>query len=107
MQPVFHSEFIGIDWPVLIIGNIIMFWSLATRLNWKWIPLTEHEKLCGSKGEKYRADMRFLEMTFLKKSLNESFAAGEIDAYKTLDTLNLKVDHYSIVVFNTAKIFCT
>tara|TARA_B100000579_G_scaffold301510_1_gene251450 strand:+ start:82 stop:288 length:207 start_codon:yes stop_codon:yes gene_type:complete len=37
----------------------------------------------------------------------ESFAAGEIDAYKTLETLNLKVDHYSIGVFNTAKIFCT
>tara|TARA_Y100001978_G_C23431223_1_gene308454 strand:+ start:243 stop:449 length:207 start_codon:yes stop_codon:yes gene_type:complete len=36
----------------------------------------------------------------------ESFAAGKIDAYKTLEALELNVDEYSIGVNNTAKIFC-
>ena len=40
-------------------------------------------------------------------SVCESFAAGEIDAYKTLEALNLNVDDYSIGVNNTAKIFCS
>ena len=36
----------------------------------------------------------------------ESFASGEIDAYKTLESLNLDLGDYSIGVINTAKIFC-
>ena len=36
----------------------------------------------------------------------ESFATGEIDAYKTLEALNLDLGDYSIGVINTAKIFC-
>ncbi len=35
-----------------------------------------------------------------------SFAAGEIDAHKTLQVLNIDVNNYSIGVNNTAKIFC-
>ena len=41
-----------------------MFWSLSVRLDWSWIPLTDHEKLCGSKGDTYRAQVRSLEKTF-------------------------------------------
>ena len=37
----------------------------------------------------------------------ESFAAGKIDAYKTLEALKLNVDDYSIGVNNTAKIVCS
>ena len=37
----------------------------------------------------------------------ESFAAGKIDAYKTLEALDLNVDDYSIGINNTAKIFCS
>ena len=66
MHPVFHSEIIGLDWPVLFIGHLIMFWSLTVRLDWSWIPLTEHEKLCGYKGDQYRAQISFLEKTFQK-----------------------------------------
>jgi len=65
MHPVFHFEFIGVDWPILIIGHLIMFWSLTVRLDWSWIPLTDHEKLCGSKGDEYRAQVTSLEKTFL------------------------------------------
>ena len=36
----------------------------------------------------------------------ESFAAGEIDAIKTLEALDLNINDYSIGVNNTAKIFC-
>ena len=36
----------------------------------------------------------------------ESFAAGKLDALKTLEALDLNVDDYSIGVNNTAKIFC-
>ena len=36
----------------------------------------------------------------------ESFAAGKIDALKTLDALDLNIDDYSIGVNNAAKIFC-
>ena len=64
MHPIFHSEFIGLDWPVLLIGHVVMFWSLSVRLNWSWIPLTDHEKLCGSEGDAYRAHIRSLEKTF-------------------------------------------
>ena len=39
-------------------------------------------------------------------SICESFAAGKIDAYKTIEALGLDIDHYSIGVNNTAKIFC-
>ncbi len=66
MHPVFHSEFIGLDWPVLLIGHLIMFWSLAIRLNWSWIPLTEHEKLCGPEGNDFRSKVNLLEKTFQK-----------------------------------------
>tara|TARA_B100000700_G_C14303136_1_gene515759 strand:+ start:289 stop:495 length:207 start_codon:yes stop_codon:yes gene_type:complete len=36
----------------------------------------------------------------------ESFATGKIDALKTLEALDLNIDHYSIGVNNIAKIFC-
>ena len=36
----------------------------------------------------------------------DSFAAGEIDARKTLEALKLNIEDYSIGVNNTAKIFC-
>ena len=39
-------------------------------------------------------------------SVCESFAAGKIDAAKTLEALNLNIDDFSIGVNNTAKIFC-
>lgn len=41
------------------------------------------------------------------RTVCKSFAAGKIDAYKTLKALNLNVDDYSIGVNNTAKIFCS
>ncbi len=65
MQPDFYSEFIGLDWPNLFLGHIIMFWSLAVRLDWSWISLTDHEILCGSKGDAYRAQVSSLENTFV------------------------------------------
>ncbi len=40
-------------------------------------------------------------------SICESFAAGQIDAYKTLEALDLNVYDYSIGVNNTAKILCS
>ncbi len=61
MHPIFHSEFVGLDWPMLCIGHVIMFWSLTVRLDWSWIPLTEHETLCDSKGYSYRAQVSYLE----------------------------------------------
>ncbi len=39
-------------------------------------------------------------------SVCKSFAAGKIDALKTLEALDLNIDDYSIGVNNTAKIFC-
>ena len=39
-------------------------------------------------------------------SVCESFAAGKIDALKTLEDLDLNVDDFSIGVNNAAKIFC-
>ena len=39
-------------------------------------------------------------------SVCEKFSAGKIDAFKTLEALDLNVDDYSIGVNNTAKIFC-
>ena len=39
-------------------------------------------------------------------SVCESFAAGKIDALKTLEALDLKIDNYTIGVNNAAKIFC-
>ena len=39
-------------------------------------------------------------------SVCERFSAGKIDAFKTLEALNLNIDDYSIGVNNTAKIFC-
>ena len=37
----------------------------------------------------------------------ESFAAGKIDALKTIEALDLNINDYSIGVNNTAKIFCS
>jgi hypothetical protein len=37
----------------------------------------------------------------------ESFAAGKIDALKTLEALDLNIYDYSIGINNAAKIFCT
>ena len=45
--------------------------------------------------------------TYQASSVCESFAAGKLDAHKTLEALNLNVDDYSIGVNNTAKIFCS
>ena len=39
-------------------------------------------------------------------SVCKNFAAGKIDALKTLEALDLNIDDYSIGVNNTAKIFC-
>ena len=39
-------------------------------------------------------------------SVCESFAAGKIDAAKTLEALDLNIDVYSMGVNNTARIFC-
>ena len=39
-------------------------------------------------------------------SVCESFAAGKIDAAKTLKALNLNIEDFTIGVNNTAKIFC-
>jgi len=39
-------------------------------------------------------------------SVCESFAAGKIDALKTLEALDINIDDYSIGLNNTAKIFC-
>ena len=64
MHPLFHSEFIGLNWPVLLVGHIIMFWSLTVRLDWSWIPLTPHEKLCGAKGDTFRSQVNSLEKIF-------------------------------------------
>tara|TARA_Y100001968_G_scaffold45448_1_gene35490 strand:+ start:172 stop:375 length:204 start_codon:yes stop_codon:yes gene_type:complete len=64
MHPVFHSEYIGLDWPIIFFGHIIMFCYLAVRLDWSWIPLTDHEKLCGSEGDEYRAQVSSLEKIF-------------------------------------------
>ena len=36
----------------------------------------------------------------------DSFADGKIDAFKTLEALDLNIDDYSIGVNNAAKIFC-
>ena len=44
--------------------------------------------------------------TYQISSVCESFAAGKIDALKTLEALDLNIDDYSIGVTNTAKIFC-
>ena len=64
MHPVFHTEFIGLDWPVLLVGHIIMFLTFSLRLDWSWIPLTDHEKLCEKKGDEYREQINLLEKTF-------------------------------------------
>ncbi len=39
-------------------------------------------------------------------SVCESYAAGKLDALKTLEVLDLNIDDYSIGVNNAAKIFC-
>ena len=39
-------------------------------------------------------------------SVCESFAAGKIDAAKTLAALDLNIDNFTIGLNNTAKIFC-
>ena len=44
--------------------------------------------------------------TYDVSSVCESFAAGKIDALKTLEALDLNIDDYSIGVNNVAKLFC-
>ena len=39
-------------------------------------------------------------------SVCERFAAGKINALKTLEALDLNIDDYSIGLNNTPKIFC-
>ena len=55
--------------------------------------------LCASKTQASR--------TYRVDSVCESFATGKIDAFKTLEALDLNIDDYSIGANNTAKIFCT
>ena len=64
MHPVFHSEFIGLDWPILLIGHIMMFWFLSKRLDWSVIPLTDHEKLCGPEGDNLREKVSLLQKVY-------------------------------------------
>ena len=64
MHPIFHSELTGLDWSFLLIGHIIMFFSLAIRLDWSWIPLTEHDNLYGLKGNLYLDRVNSLEKFF-------------------------------------------
>ena len=64
MHPTFHSELVGLAWPILVIGHLIMFYSLAIRLDWSWIPLTHHEKLCGAEGDQFRDRVKRLEKIF-------------------------------------------
>ena len=50
--------------------------------------------------------------TFASNSNNSidaclNFKAGQIDAHKTLEILDLDINNYSIGVNNTAKIFCS
>ena len=49
----------------------------------------------------------FASRNYQIRSVCEKFATGKIDAYKTLEALELNVDDYSIGVNNTAKIFCS
>ena len=44
--------------------------------------------------------------TYQVSSICESFAAGKIDALKTLEALDLNIDDFSIGMNNTAKIIC-
>ena len=44
--------------------------------------------------------------SFQVNSVCQSFAAGKIDALKTLEALDLDINDYSIGITNTAKIFC-
>ena len=44
--------------------------------------------------------------TYKVGSVCESFAAGKIDALRTLQALDLNIDFYSIGLDNIAKIFC-
>ena len=39
-------------------------------------------------------------------SVCESYSAGKIDAFKTLEALDVNIDDYSIGVNNAAKLFC-
>ena len=45
--------------------------------------------------------------TYKIRAVCESYAAGKIDAYRTLEALELNIDDYSIGVNNTARIFCS
>ena len=40
-------------------------------------------------------------------SVCKSFASGKLDAFDTLEALDINIDNYSIGVNNTAKIFCS
>ena len=44
--------------------------------------------------------------THQANSVCESFSSGKIDALKTLESLDLNINNYSIGVNNTAKIIC-
>jgi len=44
--------------------------------------------------------------SFQVNSVCQSFAAGKIDALKTLEALDLDINDYSIGITKTAKIFC-
>ena len=45
--------------------------------------------------------------TYRVSNICENFAAGNIDALKTLEALDINIDDYSIGLNNTAKIFCS
>jgi len=44
--------------------------------------------------------------TYQVEKVCESFAAGKIDAFNTLEALEINIDDYSIGINNIAKIFC-
>ena len=44
--------------------------------------------------------------TYQVGSVCDRFAAGKIDALKTLEALDLNIEDYSIGVNNIAKLFC-
>tara|TARA_Y100001968_G_scaffold294785_1_gene301639 strand:- start:318 stop:611 length:294 start_codon:yes stop_codon:yes gene_type:complete len=46
-------------------------------------------------------------ITFEVSSVFQSFAFDKIDAFITLEALDINIDYYSIGVTNNAKIFCS
>ncbi len=66
MHPIFNSTFIGLDWPVIFIGHLIMFTYTSLRLNWSWIPLSDTEKSFASKNNQKISKINYLENIYKK-----------------------------------------